>query len=171
VVDAVDDRRVDVLAAGRRDDDLLGPGLEVHAGLFLRREETRALEHDVDAELAPRQLRRVALRAHLDAVAADDERVSIDADLHRERTVRRVVACEVRVGFGVTEVVDGDDLNLVRALRLIERAQDVATDATVTVDCDFDGHGCLPRQSRREKRNYRSRLAAAMTASTVKPKC
>jgi hypothetical protein len=46
----------------------------------------------------------------------------------------------VGIGLGVTEIVDGHDLDLVRALALVERAQDVATDTTITIDCNFDGH-------------------------------
>ena len=73
MVHAVDDRRVDVLTARRRDDDLLRAALQVGAGLFLGREEARALEHDVDAQLAPRQFCRVAVGQHADTVAVDDE--------------------------------------------------------------------------------------------------
>ena len=63
-VDAEDDRRV--LALRRRaDDDLLRAGREVRAGLLLVGEEARALEHDVDAEVLPRELRRVLLRDDL----------------------------------------------------------------------------------------------------------
>ncbi len=54
--------------------------------------------------------------------------------------MRRVVTSEVRVGLGVTEVVDGHDLNLVAALTLVERAQNIATDTAIAVDCYFDGH-------------------------------
>ena len=52
----------------------------------------------------------------------------------------RVVARQVRVGLGVAEIVDGHDLNLVGPLRLVERAQDIAADAAVAIDCNFDGH-------------------------------
>jgi hypothetical protein len=85
------------------------------AGLFLAGEQARALEHDVDAELAPRQLRRIALGQHADAVAVDDHVVAVDFDLARELAVRRVVARQVRVGLRVAEVVDRDDLDLARA--------------------------------------------------------
>ena len=105
---------------------------------------------------------------------SDDEMIAVDADRQRERPVRRVVARQMRVGLGVAEVVDGDDLNLVGALALVERAQNVAADTAVTVDCNFDGHGCLLRPDENDnsyKEDYSKRLAAATTASTVKPKC
>ena len=49
VIDAVHDGGIDVLAAGRGDDDFLGAALEVRRGLLLAGEEAGALEHDVHA--------------------------------------------------------------------------------------------------------------------------
>src|SRR6185503_13265304 len=148
VVYAVDDRGVDVLAAGRRDDHLLRAGFQMHAGLLLRREQARALEHDVDAERAPRQLRRIAFGADFDLVAGYHEMIAFDADLERKTAVRGVVTREMRVRLRIAEIVDGDDLNFVRALALVQRAQDVAADTAITVDSDFDGHDAsLGRQN------------------------
>ena len=62
-VDAEDDRDVLVLG-GRGDDDLLGAGVEVLGGLVAVGEEAGRLDDDVDAEVAPRQLRGVALLEH-----------------------------------------------------------------------------------------------------------
>ncbi len=116
----------------------------MRAGLLLRREETGALEHDVDAEGFPRQLRGIALGADLDLVAVDDERIAFDLDREFERAVRGVVARQMRVRFRVAEIVHGDDLDLAAALALVERAQDVAADPAIAIDCDFDGHGESP---------------------------
>ena len=70
VVDAEDDG--DVGALGRRgDDDLLRARGEVLCSRVPVGEEPRRLEHDVDAEVLPRQLGRVALRQHLELVAVD----------------------------------------------------------------------------------------------------
>ena len=144
VVDAVHDRRVDVLAAGRGDDHLLRAALEVRRGLLLGREEAGALEHDVDAERRPRQLGGIALREHLDAVAVDHHRVAVDLDRARELAVRRVVAGQVRVGLRAAQIVDRDDREIVLLPAFVVRAQDVAADAAVAVDGDFDGHAFSP---------------------------
>src|SRR5690606_18294935 len=112
-------------------------------GLLLAREEPRALEDDVDAELAPRQLRRIALGADADAVAVDDERIAVHADLVRERAVRRVETGQVRVGLRVAEIVDRDDRNVLAPLALVESAQNVAADPAIAIDGDLDGHTCL----------------------------
>ena len=113
----------------------------MRAGLLLRREEARALEHDVDAEGLPRQLRGVTLGANLDLVAVDDQRIALDLDRVFERPVRGVVARQMRVRFRVAEVVHRDDLDLAAVLAFVERAKDVAADSAVAIDCDFDGHG------------------------------
>jgi hypothetical protein len=74
-VDAQADR--DVLALGRRgDDDLLRAAVEVLGGVLAVGEATGRLDDHVDAEVAPRQVRRVRLGEHLQLVAVDDEAVS-----------------------------------------------------------------------------------------------
>ena len=51
-------------------------------GLVARGEDAGAFERDVDAELLVRQLGRILDRRHLDLVAADVDRVAVDARLH-----------------------------------------------------------------------------------------
>ena len=140
-VDAEDDRRVR-LGRRRGDDDLLGAGLEVLGGVRALGEEAGRLDHDVDAEVAPRQVRRVALGQHLDLVAVDDQRVLADLDRARERAEDGVVLEQVAQRAGVREVVDGDDLD-VRA-RLVRGAEDVAADPAEAVDPDAYSHGLEP---------------------------
>ena len=64
VVDAEHERDVGI-GRGRRDDDLLRAGVEVLLRPVAVGEEAGRLDHDVDAEVAPRQRRRVALGEHL----------------------------------------------------------------------------------------------------------
>jgi len=54
--------------------------------------------------------------------------------------MHRVVLREVRVRLRVTQIVDGDDLDLVLAICFVDRAQNVASDSAVAVDTDLDGH-------------------------------
>src|SRR5690606_691221 len=109
-------------------------------GLGLAGEQTGAFEHAIDAKFAPGEFGRIALGKHADAIAVDDHMLTVDADRPREFAVGGVVAGEVRVGFGIAQVVDGDDLDLLGALRLVQGAQDVTADAAVAVDTYFDGH-------------------------------
>ena len=99
--------------------------------------------HHVNAQIAPRQFRRIAFGEHLDAISVHDHVTAVHGHFAREAAVSGVVACQVRVGLGVTEIVDRDDLNLIGAAALVQRAKDVATDASVSVDGDFDRHGIL----------------------------
>ena len=59
---------------------------------------------------------RIALRQHLDVVAIDHHCVAVDVHVAGEAAVRGVVPRQVRVGLGIAEIVDGDDLDL--AVRL-----------------------------------------------------
>ena len=157
VIDPVDDRGVDHALGRRRNHDLLGAALDVLGGLFLVGEKTRALEHVLDAEFAPRQLGRVALGQHADAVAVDDHRIAVDLHLAREAAVGGVMARQVGIGLRIAEVVDGDDVDLALALALIERAQRVATDTSVAVDTDFDGHETPLDRQQNSERQIRAR--------------
>ena len=120
----------------------LAPAVEVLGGVGALGEEAGRLDHDVDAEVAPRQRGRVALGEHLDLVAVDDQGAVGDGDLARERAEDRVVLEQVPERPRVGDVVDGDDLD-VRA-RLVRCAEDVAADAAEAVDPDAYSHGLEP---------------------------
>ena len=137
LVDAEDDR--DVLAlGGGADDDLLRAGVDVGAGLVGVGEDAGRLDHDVDAEVAPRELARVLDLEDLDRLAVDHHRVVGVGHLARVGAVRRVVLEQQGVRRDVDEVVDGDDLDAGRALE--QRLERLAADAAETVDTDADGH-------------------------------
>src|SRR5262249_42896081 len=117
---------------------------EVHAGLGLAGEQARALEHVLDAEIAPRELLRVALGEHLDAIAVHDHRVAVDLHFAGELAMRGVIFREVHVGLGIAKIVERHDLHFAVALRLVKRTQDVAPNAAITVDADLDCHDLYP---------------------------
>ena len=75
-------------------------------------EETGRLEHDVDAQVAPRQRGRIPLLEDLDLAAVDDQRVVGVVDGARVGAVGRVVLEEKRVQRRVDEVVDCHDLDV-----------------------------------------------------------
>ena len=139
VIDAVDDGGVDVLLARRRDDHFLRAAGQVEAGLGLAGEETGAFEDDIDAVLRPWNLRRIADGQHRDAVAIDHQMAAVDLDVLAERSVRGVMTRQIRIGLRIAQVIQRDDLD-VGATRLVQRAQDVAADATISVDADLDCH-------------------------------
>ena len=105
VVDAHDDGEIGAVGRGG-DDDLLGAGLEVFRGGLALGEDAGAFERDVDPELFPRQLRRVALGGDADLAAAGVEPVLAGGHLVRIAAVDAVVAQQVRVGLDGAEIVD-----------------------------------------------------------------
>jgi len=82
----------------------------------------------------------VPLGEHADAIAVHDHRIAIDVHFPRKLAVGGVVTGEVRVRVRIAEVIDGHDLDLRGALGFVERSQDVAADAAVTIDTDLDWH-------------------------------
>ena len=139
-VDAQDQREVGFLGR-RRDDDLLGARVEVELRLLAVGEQARGLEHDVDAEVLPRQLAGVADRQHLEAVAADGDGVARGLHVLRQVAENRVVLEQVRQGLRVREVVDRHEIEFLLAEG---GAQDVAADPPEPVDTDFQTHELSP---------------------------
>src|SRR5437764_13746657 len=72
VIDAIDDRGIDVFAAGRGDDYFFRAAFEMRARFLLARKEPSALEHDINAHGAPWQIGRIALSEHPALVAIVD---------------------------------------------------------------------------------------------------
>jgi hypothetical protein len=137
VVDADHDREVGV-GGRRRDDDLLRTGVEMLLRPVTAREEARRLEHDIDAELTPRQGSRVTLGEHLHLLPTRIDHAVTERDFPRERAERRVVLQEMCHRGGITEVIDRDDLH-VCAERLL-RAEEVPPDAPEAVDANTNRH-------------------------------
>ena len=137
VVDAEHDRVVGV-GGRRRDDDLLRTRVEMLLRALALGEEPGRLDHDVDAELAPRQRRRIALGEHLHLLATRVDDAVAERDVAGERPQHRVVLEQMRHRRGVTEVVDRDDLH-VGSERLL-RPEEVAPDAPETVDANANRH-------------------------------
>ena len=141
VVDAVD--HGEVRAGGRgRDQDPLGAALEVGGGLFLAGEDAGALQHDVDPEVAPGQLGRVAFGQDLDLLAVDADGVFRRFDGAGEGAVHRIVLQQMAVGLGRAEVVDRHELYIV-APRLHGRAEHQASNPPEAVDAYPDRHSPL----------------------------
>ena len=129
----------EVIARRSGDDDLLGAGVDVSLGLGLAGVETGALQHDVDVELAPRELCRVSLGVDGDLLAVDLNEVlaSHDGVVAGVVALRRVVLQEVSKHLGGGEVVDSDDLGALMTKHLTEGQ---AADATKAVDSNLNCH-------------------------------
>ena len=138
VVDAVDHGEIGAVG-GRRHQHALGAGGQVRRRLVLGGEEAGAFQRDVDAEILPRQLCRVAFGGDLDGAVADADGVALDRDRAREAAVHAVEAQQMRIGFHRTEIVDADDLDVL-ALGLGNGAQDIAADAAEPIDGNTDSH-------------------------------
>ena len=141
VVDAHDDRDV-VVGGRRRDDDLLGAtGVDVLAGVGGLGEEAGRLDDDVDAQVAPRQVGRVALGEHLHRVAADLDALAVGGDVLGQLAQDAVVLQQVGEDLGAGEVVDRHDLDVLAAGR--GGPPEVAADPAESVDAHADRH-CRP---------------------------
>ncbi len=104
-------------------------------GLLAVGEEAGAFQRHVDAELAPGQLRRIALGGHRHPAAPGIDGAVLGLDLAGEGAVDGVVAQQMGVGLDRAQIVDGDDLDVVAAA-FQDGAQHQAADAPESVDRD-----------------------------------
>src|SRR5262249_38561630 len=140
-VHAEDDGHVLALG-GRRDHHLLRARVEVLRSALAVGEEARRLDHDVDAEVAPRQRSRVALGQHLELLAVHEEAAVRRLHLAWEPPEDRVVLEQLSERRRVRDVVDGDPLDI--GLLRRRGAKHVAPDAAEAVDSHAYWHGLDP---------------------------
>src|SRR6516225_4606563 len=132
VIDAIDHGEIDAIS-GRRHDDAFGAGGKMRGGLVLRGEDARALECNIDAEVLPRQRRRLLDGGHLDQAVADADRVTLDRHLAGKAAVHGIEAQQMRIGLDRGEIVDADDLDI-GTPRFGDGPQHVPADAAEPVD-------------------------------------
>ena len=101
-------------------------------------EETGGLDDDVDPQLAPGKIRRVLLGEGLDLLTTHLDGVIVVGDFFGEASEDGVVFQEVSKGLVVSEVVDGNHLEVSAGCN--ERAEVVASNAAEAVDSNLDGH-------------------------------
>ena len=139
VIDADDERGVDLLA-WRRDDDAPRARLEVASSALTGRETPGGLDHDVDVETAPPNCLRVPLLEDRHLTITDPEALVGLRDLDTEPAEGGVVTEKVHVHLARDEVVDRDDLDA-RGLSGLclegdNRSQEIPPDPSEAVDAD-----------------------------------
>ena len=121
------------------DQDLLGARRQVLGGIVALGEDARAFQRDLDAQIPPGKLGRVADLDDLDLVAVDDHHALAGFDGAGETAVDAVVLQQVRVGVVVGQIVDRDDLDIVAA-RFVDSPQHQPADTTESIDGNLNSH-------------------------------
>ena len=139
-VHAVDDRLHLALLRRCRQQDCPRARLDVLFDVLASRERARALEHELDAELLPGQLQRVAASSAFAACAGDHEIAAVNDHGLLVAPVDRVEAEQIREVVDIHQVVDRDELEA----RLVEhQLQDRASDPAQTIDRDLGSHAAV----------------------------
>src|SRR6266852_5527440 len=100
-------------------------------------EKAGGFNDDVSADAGPIDLRRILRLEYLEGAALNADGVLGMRNLVRQIAQHRIVFEKMREGFGVRDVVDGHELNV---LAIDRGAHNVATDAAEAVDTYLDGH-------------------------------
>ena len=114
MIDAVDDRDV-FIGCGRGDENFFGTCLNVLFGVSFLGEAARAFHRYIDAEIAPAELGRIADLQTLHALAVDDQVVAVGFNVAVEAAMHGIVFQQMRIGFRVGEIIDGDNFDIVAA--------------------------------------------------------
>ena len=141
VVHAEHDRDVRIRCR-RRDHDLLRARVDVLLRAVAPGEEPRRFDHELDLEVAPGEVRRIALGKDLQLGLAGLDRGIADLDVLVQLPENGVVLEQVPHRLRVAEVVDRDELEVAAALEM--RTEEIAPDPPESVD----PHARLRHQSR-----------------------
>ncbi len=137
VVDTHDDG--DVFVRGRGgDDDLLGACIKVLLCACGLGEEAGGLDDDVNVELAPGEVGRIALGEHLDGFAANNQVAVNNLNACGQAAGHGVVLEQVRQGLGAGQVVYGNNFNVCTLCQ--SGAEVVTANAAEPVDTNTSSH-------------------------------
>src|ERR671912_2672198 len=136
-VHAVDDRRYVRAARRSGENNPRRPGLYVLAGVFLLREQARALENKLHTQIAPRQLGGIAFTEVTDALPVHDQSSVRRIHVLFVTSVNGVVLDEVRHVLERANVVHGDQLQFWSVQNQLQRR---SSDTAETVDRYLHSH-------------------------------
>src|SRR5262249_5532349 len=142
VIDTEDHSEIGAVG-GRGNQHALGACGQGGRSLVFGGEKAGALQGNVDAEILSRQVSRVSVSSDFDVGISRIDCVAFNPYLAGETAVYAVVAEQMCVGFDRSEVVNGDDLDILPA-GFGDGAQDVAADAAKPVNGNTHCHFCLP---------------------------
>jgi hypothetical protein len=100
-------------------------------------ERARALENQIDCQIAPRQLPGVSHPAQRKRASANDDVLVLYAHITAEAAIHGVVSKQIREVLGVGQIVDRNQLE--RRL-LQDQLQNRAPDSTEPIDRDPGSH-------------------------------
>ena len=100
-------------------------------------EEAGGLDDDVDIQSTPGDGGGILLGEDLDLVAVNDHVVALDLDVVVEDAVNRVVLQHIGQVFGIQQVVDADNRDVLGEV-LDGGAENHAADAAKAIDTNFN---------------------------------
>ncbi len=109
----------------------------MRAGRGFIEEKTGGFDHDLGSDLIPFQRGRILHRGQADFFAIHDQGAAFDGNLPLEAAMHRVVFQHVSQIRGLQQIVDADDLDVLRKV-LHSGAEDHAADTAESIDANFN---------------------------------
>ncbi len=136
MVNVVNDR-FHVACSRCGDYDFFSARRDVLFSAFFSREETCALQNDVNAELSPRKFFRVAVSQNFYVLAVYFEEAVVYFDFAVEFALSCIIFQQVSEHFRIGQVVDCDNLD---TLHVLNAAESQTSDTTKSVNSYFYSH-------------------------------
>ena len=141
VVDAHDDRAVDLILRGSGQQHFLGAGGDVHLQFFTAREHPCAFDDDVHTQVLPGEFGRILLRHHLVLLAVRHNTVGISGDGAGIFPVDGIIFQQIGQCFCIGDIIDAEDIE---PPGLHHAAEHQPADAPETIDSNVDCHAIPP---------------------------
>ena len=150
VVYTENDRRIDIIFRRNRKNDLFSACLDM-IGItallrFLRPENTRRFDHDLNSHICPGKFCRIPLGKDLDLLAVDDKRIALDFDGPAPFTHHGIIFKQVSQTFDRCKVVDCNQFQF--AFLLQQYPCHCPSDSPKSVDCNLCCHCKAPYHNR-----------------------
>lgn len=110
---------------------------------FGGKEKAGRLDHDIDADVAPGEIGRIAFRREADGFAVYDKIGAVNRDIAAEVSMHRVVLQHVGEIIRIEQIVDRHNLNVVKLGFVGGRAEHHAPNPSKTVNCYPNRHVIL----------------------------
>src|SRR5690242_7456961 len=130
LIDAQTKRDISALRRST-DNHFARPCAQMHRSFVARREEPGRLDHNLNTELLPWQLRRVALGEYSKRVAVEHNLITLGLNGMRQHAMHRVILEKMGEGGGIGDVVDG---NYLQILLMQRRPKEHAANAAKAVN-------------------------------------
>ena len=136
-VDPDDDSRIDFFFGRHGQNHLFCPGGQMFFQRFAIAKHTGGFDHNLNAQIFPGDLGRIAMLGHHDPLIAHRQGIFMGGYLFIKDAHHRIIFQKIRQLFVVKQIVDRDNLHVVA---ITDNAKHTSTDTAETIYANLYSH-------------------------------